>query len=206
MNDLQTQWLADCHDLGVAAPDPHVFRALASRYGEPQRHYHTLQHIDECLAKLAEVRHLSTHPAEVAMALWFHDAIYDPTRHDNEEKSADWASACLRQAGVSDNVTRRIDALILATRHHAAPTDMDAKILVDVDLTILAAPRERFAEYERQIRAEYVHIPDLPFNTKRRNILQGFLDRAAIFTTPLFFERYEVQARRNITASLTPGR
>jgi predicted metal-dependent HD superfamily phosphohydrolase len=46
-------------------------------------------HLDECFAKLDEIRPLAEHPAEVDVALWFHDAIYDPRRGDNEAQIRD---------------------------------------------------------------------------------------------------------------------
>lgn len=208
MSDLHSQWLATWRALGAvaSAPDPALYQALTKRYEEPQRKYHTLQHLQECFASLPEIRHLATHPAEVEMALWFHDAIYDVMRHDNEEQSARWASTGLQAAGVAADSVQRIHDLILATRHSAVPQGMDAAILVDVDLAILGAPPARFAEYEQQIRAEYAHIPDFLFRPKRGKILRGFLERPRIFNTQEFFERYEQVARRNIAASLATGR
>ncbi|MFC5474445.1 hypothetical protein [Paraherbaspirillum soli] len=183
-------------------PDPALYPALLERYSEPHRKYHTLQHLDECLAKLPEVRELASHPAEIEVALWFHDAVYSVLRHDNEEKSAEWACASIQKAGLPQEVGNRVHSLIMATRHRAVPTDLDAAILVDVDLSILGAPRARFEQYERQIREEYSYVPTFLFSKKRAQILQEFFDRPRIFTTPIFFERYERQARENLQASL----
>ena len=67
-------------ELGAANPDPKLHGELAARYGEPHRKYHTLQHLEECFEKLDEVRTLAEHPAEIDLALWFHDAIYNVKR------------------------------------------------------------------------------------------------------------------------------
>jgi predicted metal-dependent HD superfamily phosphohydrolase len=85
----------------------------------------------------------------------------------------------------------------MATRHDAVPVDADAQLLVDIDLSILGAERERFDEYERQIRAEYAFVPALIFNAKRRQILRSFLDRPRIYSTPAF-SVLEATARANL--------
>jgi predicted metal-dependent HD superfamily phosphohydrolase len=73
---------------------------------------------------------------------------------------------------------------------------------VDVDLSILGSPLVRYEEYERQIRAEYSHVPPKIFESKRAGILQGFLDRPRIFNTQVFFERYEQPARVNLARAI----
>ena len=60
--------------------------ALLARYSEPHRRYHTLQHLAECFAAFDEIADLAQHPADVELALWFHDAIYDTRRSDNEQR------------------------------------------------------------------------------------------------------------------------
>ena len=71
---------------GTGDPDGIALRdALLACYAEPQRRYHTQQHLEECLALLEQVRDLAEHPEEVEMALWFHDAIYDVKGSGNEE-------------------------------------------------------------------------------------------------------------------------
>ena len=88
--------------------------------------------------------------------------------------------------------------------HTAVPVLDDERLLVDIDLSILGAPEDRFTEYERQIRQEYAFVPKWLFRRKRREILKGFLDRPAIYSTPHFHDRLEARARdnlRRVTAS-----
>lgn len=135
--------------------------------------------------------------------MWFHDAIYEPGRHDNEQLSADWAAASLKSAGLDERATERIHKLILATRHQYRPETSDTRILIDCDLAILGAKPERFTEYERHIRAEYALVPEPIFKTKRRKILRQFLARPSIFYTDPFIEKYETQARTNLNHALS---
>jgi predicted metal-dependent HD superfamily phosphohydrolase len=188
--------------INVPAPESGVLERLLAAYSEPHRKYHTLRHLDECFEKLEELRIDANHSEEVELALWFHDAIYDTKRQDNEAKSAEWACAVARSQNLPPDVVERIHRLIMVTRHDAEPRDADEKVLVDVDLSILGATPERFDEYEAQIREEYAWVPGIMFRAKRREILKGFLARAAIFNTPKFVEAYEERARANLGRSL----
>ncbi|MFO1298633.1 MAG: N-methyl-D-aspartate receptor NMDAR2C subunit [Rubrivivax sp.] len=183
---------------GATGSGAEVHAALVRRYAEPHRAYHTLQHLDECLAAFEPVRHLAEHAAEVEMALWFHDAVYDLQRHDNEEASAEWARSALLAAGASPQAGARVAALVLATKHQAPPRGADETMLIDIDLGILGASEPRFAEYERQIRAEYASVPEAQFRERRRRILRAFLERPRIYGTAHFHELLEARARRNL--------
>jgi predicted metal-dependent HD superfamily phosphohydrolase len=174
---------------------------LLARYAEPHRAYHTQQHLAECLALFDEVRSTADRPAEIEIALWFHDAIYDVHRHDNEARCADWARKALLQAGAVAEVADRIAALVLATRHSVEPQTVDERLLVDIDLAILGAAPARFAEYEVQIRREYAFVPEPVFNEKRGAILAGFLARPALYATRAMRHRFEATARRNLAAA-----
>jgi predicted metal-dependent HD superfamily phosphohydrolase len=138
------------------------------------------------------------HPAEVEVALWFHDAIYDLKSSQNEELSAVLAEKALLASGVSSDSASLVRNLILVTQHTGVPKTLDEQVLVDIDLAILGAPEVRFAEYERQIRDEYSHVPGLLFRIKRKAILRSFLARAAIYNTPALHGRLEVRARKNL--------
>ncbi|MEL1263445.1 N-methyl-D-aspartate receptor NMDAR2C subunit [Pseudoxanthomonas putridarboris] len=198
MEILRASWQRAWPGIGATGGGGALFERLKAAYAEPQRHYHTLQHLQECLSAFDAARHLAAHPHEVEMALWFHDAIYEVKRHDNEERSADWAREALLAGGVDPDAAARVHALVMATRHTAVPVGRDERLLVDIDLSILGAERARFDEYERQIRKEYAYVPGFLFRRKRREILKGFLDRPAIYSTPHFHDALERRARANL--------
>ncbi|MCA6128742.1 hypothetical protein AI19_04210 [Thalassolituus oleivorans 4BN06-13] len=181
-----------------------VMQLLIAAYNEPQRKYHTEQHLKECLSIFNDHRALAEEPAEIEMALWFHDAIYDikATGGKNEDQSADWAVEELQKANVAPERVARIKDHILATKHSALPQGADQQLLVDIDLAILGAQPERFAEYEQQVRQEYRHVPRLIFNWKRKQILKAFLARSPIYATPELNARFEQQARQNLAGAI----
>ena len=198
------RWLVPWAALGVAA-SPRLTALqvdVLARYREPQRHYHTMQHIDECFERWQEVRAHASHPAEVQLALWFHDVIYDTQRTDNEARSAALARDAALSLGVADASAERISELILFTRHAVAPEGRDAEALIDVDLSILGAATARFDEYERQVRQEYAWVPEDTFRKRRREVLEQFLARRYIYSTDVFRARYEPRARGNLQRSL----
>ncbi|MEF9947072.1 MAG: N-methyl-D-aspartate receptor NMDAR2C subunit [Comamonas sp.] len=199
---FQTSWQRCWAALGLTPPADLQQRLLAA-YAEPQRHYHTQQHLAECLAHFDAVWQQAQRPGEVAVALWFHDAIYDIKAKDNELRSAQWAVQALKDCGAADETSQRVHALIMATCHSATPagssTEADAKLLIDIDLAILGASPERFAEYDAQVAAEYAWVPRLVYRFKRKQVLNSFLQRDAIYLTPHFHQRLEAQARRNLS-------
>ena len=197
-----SRWKRLWSTLGAAHADATLFCNIITKYSEPQRKYHTLRHLAECLSHLDEVQHLAARPAEIELALWFHDAIYDVRRQDNEERSAEWARASAEDASLPAKVCDRVHDLVLVTRHNAAPKSADEEILVDIDLSILGAPSQRFDEYETDIREEYNWVPRLVFDFRRRSILNEFRRRDPVFRTAHFAKRFERQARENLERSL----
>jgi len=198
---LLANWNDSWSALGLTPPSGLV-DVLLSAWAEPSRHYHSLQHLAECITWFEHEKDTAEHPAEVALALWFHDAIYDARAHDNEQRSADWARDALQAAGAPDDVTARVHPLVMATQHHAVPQGRDAKLLVDIDLAILGAPPARFAEYEHQIRAEYSYVPSALFEPRRREILQRFLEREPLYATAGMRAACEAQAKFNLRIAI----
>ena len=198
---LERSWRRAWQGTG-GTPAAGLFDELVAAWSEPQRHYHTLQHLGECIAQLEPALDLAQHPGEVELALWFHDDVYDVTGGGNEQRSADWATQAAQAAGATAAASRRLHALVMATRHDALPATRDEQLLVDVDLSILAAPPARFDEYERQVRAEYAWVPEPVFRAKRRAVLQGLLARPQLFSTERFRTALETPARRNLERSI----
>jgi predicted metal-dependent HD superfamily phosphohydrolase len=195
-------WRRSWRELGQPAADEVLYHRLVACWREPHRHYHTLQHLYECLDLFEGVRSTAQRPGEIELALWFHDAFYDPTRDDNEERSAEWARASVLEAGLPRDVADRLHALVMATRHEAVPQDADAQLLVDVDLAILGSAPARFDESDEQIRLEYAHVPEDEFRAGRRRVLGDFLDRPRLYSTESFHSRFERQARENLARAL----
>ena len=191
-------WLA----LGADGdPDP-VTHNLLTRWAEPQRHYHTLAHLEDCLAGLNAHRALAADPAAVGVALWFHDAIYDPRATDNEARSAALAGVVLRSARVAEPTVAKIERLILATRAHEPDADPDTALLLDLDLAILGAPPATYQAYAAAIRREYSWGPGADYRRKRAAVLTRFLQRPRLYLTAPFFARHEAAARANLAAEI----
>jgi predicted metal-dependent HD superfamily phosphohydrolase len=179
---------------------------LSALYRQPDRHYHDLGHIEALLRMLDENRGEFVDPEGIEAAIWFHDAVYDSRRVDNEAKSA--ALAAERLAGTTDPVRlSRIVAMIEATATHALPdlagdARRDAALFLDMDLAILGADEVTFDAYEAAIRREYAWVDETAWRTGRGAVLWKFAERPAIFHSDLFRKRYEEPARRNIERSL----
>lgn len=182
--------------LGIP-PSPALFGSLRQAYTAEDRHYHTDRHIAACLTHLQDVRDEAAYPAEIEVAIWFHDAIYDTRRTDNEERSATWARTFLAAHETDSSCVERITALILATKNHTA-SGSDAAIMVDIDLAILGASAPVFEAYDAAIRREYEWVPETRYREGRMRVLTGFLARASIYRTPWFGKRYEQRARQNL--------
>ena len=134
----------------------------------------------------------------IEMALWFHDAVYDPKASDNEERSAALASEAMEGASISPAFIADVVRLVMSTKTHTTGAHDDARWMIDIDLSILGRDQMRFDEYEAQIRAEYAWVPADVYAKKRAEILEGFLARDRLFSTDYFHQRYESQARANL--------
>lgn len=180
---------------------------LAALYRQPGRHYHGLAHVEALLALLDEHRALLGDPEAVEAAIWFHDAIYDSRRSDNEARSARLAVEKL-SSSVEPARLARIVGMIEATATHGLPdfgdatANGDAAFFLDMDLSILGAPQAAFDSYEAAIRREYAWVDGKAWRSGRAAVLKKFLARRAIFHTETFRKRCEAQARKNIARSL----
>jgi predicted metal-dependent HD superfamily phosphohydrolase len=205
--DMDARWLALFGNWTNATAN--AFSRLYDAYTDEWRHdrstgrhYHNLGHIRACLVELDRCAARLGEPRAVAAAIWFHDVVYEPTRSDNEERSADWAERYLREMGEGDALVAAVRRLILDTRHREPPETSDGRYVVDIDLSSLGKPWEAFMADSRAIRAEYAHVPEDAFRIGRANVLRSFLAREWIYYTPEFREAFESAARANLARSV----
>jgi predicted metal-dependent HD superfamily phosphohydrolase len=207
--DVHARWTHFVGTIGARGDPEGVYADLDRRYREPGRFYHTWEHVAECLAELDAAPGLCDRPAAVELALWYHDAVYDPRAADNEARSAALLREAAGRLGIGDGLAAAAAVLVLATAHGpgkapAAPSvcGRDAAVIRDIDLAILGAPPVRFEAYEAAVRREYGFLADPDWRAGRSRVLRAFLDRPRLYLTDAFHDRLEGQARRNLAAGL----
>jgi predicted metal-dependent HD superfamily phosphohydrolase len=178
---------------------------LIARYREPHRRYHTMAHVTDCLAQAAASTDLTTDQRDLLeTAIWFHDAIYDPSRTDNEAQSAELAREELNADGAAPDYVDEVDRLIRLTAEHiASEDDLLGARLVSIDLAILGGTPATYDSYARGIRQEFVHLPEDEYARERLQVLRGLLDRPQIYSDAAWRARFEGRARANITREIT---
>jgi len=196
------RWNTLCVRLEIAA-DGATYKELLDAHAQKHRAYHTLDHIAACLRHLDSVRGALDKPDEVEMALWFHDAVYEPFSATNEEDSAEWAADWLQERGAAKPVIARIADHILDTKSHDTPEHTDGQYMLDIDLSILGTRPDIYDEFELNIRREYKRVPGFIFRKKRKAILESFLARDEIYATKHFREKLEQQARINLLRAVS---
>lgn len=184
----------------------HRIEDLRARYAEAHRGYHTQSHIDALLRTFREIRPMLRCPDAVEIAVWYHDALYDPAAKDNEEASVRLMHAHL-DGVVHDGVLRWAETMILATKAHQLPSGLepnsnlahDCALFLDMDLSMLGATQSVFDQYEAGIAMEYMAIYDeQAYQDGRVAVLEQFLARERLYFSDYFHERLEEPARTNL--------
>ena len=176
-----------------------IYSILLNAYTECQRHYHTVQHIVECLQLFHQIKHQLQDPIAVELSIWFHDVIYDPKASDNEEQSAELMKKLCTEI-VDQAQIQKVYWWIIATKKHQPSLDSDLNYLLDIDLAILGSDSNRFAEYEQQIQQEYSWVEPSIYKIKRAEVLHYFYAMQPLYQTKYFRENFEKKAKHNLTS------
>jgi len=176
-----------------------IHAKLIQAYDEPGRFYHTLHHIQCCLGLFEDAKHVAQHADALALAIWFHDAIYEPGANDNEQRSADWFIE--QTDGVFEQSLRdRVYAHIMATLHAGDVFENeDTRLMVDIDLASFGMPWPIFLRDSENVRKELPYLSDAEFYPKQCAFSRSLLDKERFFQSDYFYQHYESQARENIT-------
>ncbi len=198
---LRDDWCRYCDDLGLGGDVNGVWEQLRACYSEPWRAYHNLRHIDECLNCCDCSDQVVSDRRAVAVALWFHDAVYRAGAADNETRSAALARECLTSLGASRELSEHVAALVLATDHRRPPSEVEAQLICDIDLRILGRGIDIYDAYAAAIQAE-VGLPASEYAPHRQAFLENMLAREHIYHTADFRQQYEGPARHNLQREL----
>lgn len=201
--------------------EPHrdwTWSILERSYSESHRHYHTLSHIAACLDLMSEpwlqdrLAAARVPRTALSLAILWHDVVYIPGDTRNEILSAKLFAAVSDLVAVDGPLVDRVCPAIVATRTHklgsvssraaAIGANLVATALIDIDLSILAAPPDTYDAYVKATREEYARVPDQAWRTGRKHFLEDMIARERIFSPDLLGEKYETLARENMTREL----
>jgi predicted metal-dependent HD superfamily phosphohydrolase len=175
-----------------------LWTEVEQHYTHRKRYYHNLNHLAHLLSELEAIESSLQSWNTVLFSLFYHDIVYNTLKSDNEARSADLAVQRMQQIGVPEAMIAACHEQIIATKNHALSENPDTNLFTDADLAILGQPWMVYETYYNNIRKEYALYPDIVYNPGRKKVLQHFLGMKRIFKTPHFFDKYEVQARKNL--------
>jgi predicted metal-dependent HD superfamily phosphohydrolase len=193
---------------GDASRANDTFFRLRGAWSAKSRRYHDLEHLADCLREL-DAANAEPGIADVAeLALWYHDAVYEPRARDCEERSATLLCEDSASLGIPRASALASADCVRSTAHLNGenPTGTAAELVVDVDLSILGRDALRFLEFEYAVGEEYASVPSTLYCLARGRFLARLLASPTIFRTDHFRGRYEASARSNITALLRSPR
>ncbi|TLX23844.1 hypothetical protein FE904_19845 [Chryseobacterium indologenes] len=176
-----------------------LWKEIEKKYTEKSRHYHVLTHLENMFLELESVQDKISDCTAVSFSVFYHDIVYDATSKSNEEKSAAVAKTRLARLGLHQDKISLISDQIIATKAHLKSEHTDTNYLLDADLSVLGKDLGTYLDYTQKIRKEYSIYPNILYNPGRKKVLRHFLELESIFKTDYFKEKYEMQARDNIS-------
>lgn len=202
--DLSGQFRATVTRAG-GQPSEAVAAELLARWSEPQRRYHTVDHLRAVLAVVDAHAGAAADPDLVRLALWGHDAIYDPRAPGdaNEQASAILSARLLHRCSVPAAAVAEVTRLVrLTAGHSVAGGDRNGALMADADLAVLAGDWPSYVAYASAVRAEYAHVPDEAFRAGRSRVLRSLLALPMLYRVPELRAAWEERARANVAREL----
>ncbi len=168
---------------------------IEEAYQDSSRHYHNLTHLVKIYNELPKYDYVTE------FAIFYHDIIYDVTKSDNEEQSAQLCKERLSNLNVKPTTIMETTTLIRETKTHNPSSPRNA-LFLDADLVILGSNSNEYREYTQKIRAEYRYYSEKEYIIGRMKVLTHFLKKERIYHSDHFYTQYESVARENILKEL----
>jgi len=175
-----------------------LWAELTTQHSAKSRYYHNIHHLDSLLHHLLAVKTDVEDWNAILFSMFYYDYVYDVSRSDNEERSAEHAANLMSALDVPLDTITRCTQQILLTKRHEPSADLDTNLFTDADLAILGASWQDYSRYASEIRNEYAMYADLTFCNGRKAVLQRYLGMDSIYKTDRFRHKFESQARENI--------
>ncbi|MFI5690555.1 PQQ-binding-like beta-propeller repeat protein [Kribbella sp. NPDC051586] len=161
---------------------------VLGRYGGKRVAYRE-RYLRGVLKAFDALEQLATDPTAVRLAVWFHRAEKDT------EASARLAEELLPKYGVSSVRTAEVARLVRLTDARATESDANGNVLLDAINSVYADPR--YSTHASEVRrASHYDVQG------RRQQVEALLASERIYRTQLAHDRYETEARANLTEEL----
>jgi predicted metal-dependent HD superfamily phosphohydrolase len=186
-------------DVKISEHEQELAEELEALYQAPERHYHSVIHINNCLQAFRSF----CNSTAGELALLFHDAVYRPGGQDNEAQSAALLKVWGTKLGWPVDLIEEAAGLVLVTGTWKATTLVEKSVL-DADFWILGANEEVYDDYLHAIRREYVPFvcTDAEFNKGRSDFIERLLRRPRIYLGDFSCGVREGNARINLIREL----
>lgn len=211
---LRRDWYRGTRNISMDSKHIDVwFDRLWDLHTEQSRFYHTVVHLIEMLQYLSQLREethiISMTPEDeqtILLAIFFHDAIYDPKSTTNEQDSVQLFREFAQNAAISRghdecSLAINVERFILATRDHfvnLSESNSPLAVFLDLDMAVLGKQSVAYRAYASLIRKEYSFVDHVTYCTKRAEVLEGFLKQERIYGTDAMRNAFEGQARQNL--------
>jgi len=199
---VHKRWNSTCAALGLTGYERR-FEGIWVAYSNPSRGYHGIAHLDQCLTMCESNRSSFDHPDEIAMALFFHDLVYDTHKTDgmNVFDSASKCEDFLQSSGCNRAAINRITTAICYTTHTMKPVTKDEGLVMDIDLSMIQY--YNFEAIEHLVRKEYEWVPLAEYQRARKDILIRLYLREYLYSSELFRNTLETRTKEQLFRMIT---
>ena len=178
------------------------YNTIIQRYSETWRYYHTLFHLKDVFENIdfiiSKMDLAKKDVAVIYLAAAYHDIFYDPYSKINEKRSIQIMKQELSKCEIDNKYISLIGSMILDTAYGSNRLGGTlSDILSDADLSIFASDKDKFNEYENNIRLEYNHIPDDKYVLARQDVMNMFLVND-IYHTQIAYDAWHDNALDNL--------
>ena len=152
---------------------------LLDMWNESHRHYHNLEHLSDLIEQINENyadKKINEKQKEIlSLVALFHDIIYEPSRFDNEERSADFFINLCEDKASPDIL--QIKMAILDTKEHKNST-LISEMFNKYDMSVCEKNYEDLLKWEEGIKSEFVpHFGEEAYKLGRVSFLESLLDK-----------------------------
>ena len=153
-----------------------VIKELPHKWSEKSRVYHNTNHLIQIILDIEKsiwFKELNVYEKQaLLLASFFHDAIYDPKKKDNEEQSIKYFAASFKEKEKDPKMLNIVCGLIETTKHRKRPINKLQKIFWDADNAKFKKGYNELLKYEKEIQKENSFLTKTEYKEKRIKFLE----------------------------------